>query len=179
MGEEWGRTQPFPFFCDFHDELARPVRDGRRREFARFAEFQDPALREKIPDPNALSTFAQAVLDWRAPESSGRARLARLLSRTAACAPCGDHAFAAAHSRPGRRFPASWRARAVGILVRRRAFRAAAVRQSRRGADRGRAQRAAGPCHRDGRRGAGGGTGARALACLVGRLVSPRRNAHE
>ena len=33
MGEEWGATQPFCFFTDFHDELADAVREGRRREF--------------------------------------------------------------------------------------------------------------------------------------------------
>ncbi len=66
MGEEWGCRQPFPFFCNFHDTLADQVREGRRREFARFPEFRDPKARERIPDPNALSTFQQAVLDWSA-----------------------------------------------------------------------------------------------------------------
>jgi 1,4-alpha-glucan branching enzyme len=64
MGEEWASKKPFPFFCDFHDELADKVREGRRREFARFPEFQDPKARERIPDPNDPATFAMAVLDW-------------------------------------------------------------------------------------------------------------------
>jgi malto-oligosyltrehalose trehalohydrolase len=64
MGEEWGAAEPFPFFCDFHDELADAVREGRRREFARFPEFQDEAARARIPDPNAEDTFRRAVLDW-------------------------------------------------------------------------------------------------------------------
>jgi 1,4-alpha-glucan branching enzyme/maltooligosyltrehalose trehalohydrolase len=64
MGEEWGSCQPFPFFCDFGPDLADAVREGRRREFARFPEFLDPQARNRIPDPNAESTFAQAVLDW-------------------------------------------------------------------------------------------------------------------
>ena len=34
MGEEWGATTPFPFFCDFEGDLADAVRAGRRREFA-------------------------------------------------------------------------------------------------------------------------------------------------
>ena len=58
MGEEWGAAEPFLFFCDFHDELAAAVRDGRRREFARFPEFADEAARARIPDPNAAATFA-------------------------------------------------------------------------------------------------------------------------
>jgi malto-oligosyltrehalose trehalohydrolase len=64
MGEEWGATQPFPFFCDFGDELAEAVRKGRRDEFARFPEFQDPHKRERIPDPTAESTFLSAKLRW-------------------------------------------------------------------------------------------------------------------
>jgi len=65
MGEEWGSTQPFPFFCDFSGDLADAVRTGRRAEFARFPEFQDEALRERIPDPQADATFLAAKLDWR------------------------------------------------------------------------------------------------------------------
>jgi 1,4-alpha-glucan branching enzyme len=68
MGEEWGATQPFCFFTDFHDELADAVREGRRREFQKFPEFASEAAREHIPDPNALSTFAASRLDWSVPE---------------------------------------------------------------------------------------------------------------
>ena len=57
MGEETGSTSPFLFFTDFHNELADAVRDGRRREFAKFEAFADPEARERIPDPNAPSTF--------------------------------------------------------------------------------------------------------------------------
>ena len=58
MGEETGSRSPFLFFTDFHDDLAEAVREGRRKEFARFEGFTDPAAREKIPDPNAAETFA-------------------------------------------------------------------------------------------------------------------------
>ncbi len=68
MGEEWGATQPFCFFTDFHDELADAVREGRRREFQKFPEFASEAARAHIPDPNALSTFTASRLDWSAPE---------------------------------------------------------------------------------------------------------------
>jgi malto-oligosyltrehalose trehalohydrolase len=64
MGEEWGATQPFPFFCDVGPELADAVREGRRAEFARFPEFADPAARARIPDPLAEATFDTAVLRW-------------------------------------------------------------------------------------------------------------------
>lgn len=64
MGEEYGCEQPFAFFCDFGPELARAVTEGRRNEFARFERFRSPAMREKIPDPNAAATFEAARLDW-------------------------------------------------------------------------------------------------------------------
>ncbi|WP_433887054.1 malto-oligosyltrehalose trehalohydrolase [Pseudomonas vranovensis] len=57
MGDEWGCEQPFVFFTDHHDELADAVREGRRAEFAGFADFADAATRSRIPDPNALETF--------------------------------------------------------------------------------------------------------------------------
>ena len=65
MGEEWGSSQPFPFFCDFHGELGELVRKGRRAEFASFPEFHDPEQRERIPDPQAIETFRSGKLDWR------------------------------------------------------------------------------------------------------------------
>lgn len=64
MGEEWGSRQPFLFFTDFHDELADAVREGRRREFARFPQFADADARAHIPDPNDPGTFAASMLDW-------------------------------------------------------------------------------------------------------------------
>lgn len=64
MGEEWGCTQPFTFFCDFGPDLADKVVAGRRQEFARFPQFSDPASRKQIPDPMDAKTFRQAVLDW-------------------------------------------------------------------------------------------------------------------
>ena len=64
MGEEWNASTPFPFFCDFSPMFAEAVRQGRREEFARFPEFQDPAQRERIPDPQSEETFASAKLRW-------------------------------------------------------------------------------------------------------------------
>ncbi|WP_431033573.1 malto-oligosyltrehalose trehalohydrolase [Pseudomonas yamanorum] len=57
MGDEWAADEPFMFFTDFHDELAAKVCEGRRGEFADFAAFADEQQRERVPDPNALSTF--------------------------------------------------------------------------------------------------------------------------
>jgi malto-oligosyltrehalose trehalohydrolase len=60
-GEETASTTPFLFFTDHHAELADAVREGRRQEFAGFAEFADPEKRERIPDPNAFGTFSASV----------------------------------------------------------------------------------------------------------------------
>ncbi len=58
MEEEFGSTQPFLYFTDYAGDLAQAVRDGRRREFAKFSAFTDPERRARIPDPNAVQTFA-------------------------------------------------------------------------------------------------------------------------
>jgi maltooligosyltrehalose trehalohydrolase len=58
MGEECGSTQPFLYFTDYAGELADAVREGRRREFEKFSAFTDPERRARIPDPNAVRTFA-------------------------------------------------------------------------------------------------------------------------
>jgi maltooligosyltrehalose trehalohydrolase len=63
MGEEWAATAPFLFFTDHGDDLADLVREGRRKEFAKFAAFTDPERRAAIPDPNAAATFAASVPD--------------------------------------------------------------------------------------------------------------------
>jgi maltooligosyltrehalose trehalohydrolase len=63
MGEEWGTKTPFLFFTDHNEELAKLVREGRRREFQHFAAFKDESRRVAIPDPNAAATFTASVPD--------------------------------------------------------------------------------------------------------------------
>jgi 1,4-alpha-glucan branching enzyme len=78
MGEEWGSTAPFPFFCDFQGDLADAVRKGRRKEFAgAYAKYGD-----EVPDPLDEATFRSAVLDWNArdlPKAHRRLTLVRAL----------------------------------------------------------------------------------------------------
>lgn len=62
MEEEFGSTQPFLYFTDYGGDLAEAVREGRRREFAKFSAFTDPERRTRIPDPNAAQTFALSSL---------------------------------------------------------------------------------------------------------------------
>jgi maltooligosyltrehalose trehalohydrolase len=73
MGEEWGSKAPFPFFCDFHGDLAEAVRRGRRREYGWAYE----RYGDEVPDPLAPATFQSAVLDWQSIDSpAGQERLA-------------------------------------------------------------------------------------------------------
>jgi maltooligosyltrehalose trehalohydrolase len=73
MGEEYGETNPFPFFCSFEDpELIAAVRRGRREEFAAFA------WQGEVPDPQAEATFASARLSWSWPEGTPQGGLRRL-----------------------------------------------------------------------------------------------------
>ena len=59
MGEEYGEPAPFQFFSDHIDEeIAIATRDGRRREFAAFAEFAG----EEVPDPQDPATFERSRL---------------------------------------------------------------------------------------------------------------------
>src|SRR6185437_14421970 len=67
MGEEWAAPEPFPYFCDFEPELAKKVRQGRRREFAHF--------QGQMPDPGDPATFASAHLQWTRLEEATHARM--------------------------------------------------------------------------------------------------------
>ena len=59
MGEEYGEPAPFQFFSDHIDEqIAVATRDGRRREFAAFAQFAG----EQVPDPQDPATFERSKL---------------------------------------------------------------------------------------------------------------------
>ncbi len=61
MGEETASRTPFLFFTDHDAELGARVREGRRKEFAHFAAFADPAQRARIPDPNDAATFEASI----------------------------------------------------------------------------------------------------------------------
>jgi malto-oligosyltrehalose trehalohydrolase len=66
QGEEIGSRTPFLFFTDHGPELAKAVREGRRREFAAFA---DAAHGREIPDPNSAATFRASDPEHDAPEA--------------------------------------------------------------------------------------------------------------
>jgi maltooligosyltrehalose trehalohydrolase len=110
MGEEWGSKAPFPFFCDFHGDLAEAVRRGRRGEYGWAYE----RYGNEVPDPLEPTTFQSAVLDWQSINSAaGRERLAlvqRLLkTRQHEIMPrLAGAAFGEAHARDDGLLTASW-----------------------------------------------------------------------
>jgi maltooligosyltrehalose trehalohydrolase len=62
MGEEHGERAPFQFFSDHIDKrIADATREGRRQEFAAFAEFAG----EEVPDPQDPATFERSKLTRR------------------------------------------------------------------------------------------------------------------
>jgi maltooligosyltrehalose trehalohydrolase len=61
MGEEYGERNPFQYFSDHLDPaVARATREGRKREFERFAGFGG-----EVPDPQARATFECSKLSRR------------------------------------------------------------------------------------------------------------------
>jgi maltooligosyltrehalose trehalohydrolase len=64
MGQEWASDSPFCYFTDHQAQLGRNITEGRRREFAQFSDFRDPAQRARIPDAQAESTFTSSKLSW-------------------------------------------------------------------------------------------------------------------
>jgi len=70
MGQEWAASSPFLYFTHHHDELGKGVTEGRRKEFAEFSDFRDPEKRDRIPDPQALRSFADSKLIWAEVEQS-------------------------------------------------------------------------------------------------------------
>jgi maltooligosyltrehalose trehalohydrolase len=86
QGEEYGERAPFQFFSNHIDEeIAAATREGRRREFATFAEFHG----DEIPDPQDPATFARSKLT-RAGEPAGMRELYADLLRARRELPPGD-----------------------------------------------------------------------------------------
>lgn len=73
MGEEYGETRPFPYFCSFLDSnLVEAIRRGRRAEHSA-ADSHGGEI-----DPQSEATFKSAKLSWSWPPDSLSAGLRRL-----------------------------------------------------------------------------------------------------
>ena len=69
MGQEWSASTPFLYFTDLEPELGRSVTEGRQRELA---------AAERIPDPQAETTFAASKLRWAEQRDGEHARVLAL-----------------------------------------------------------------------------------------------------
>jgi maltooligosyltrehalose trehalohydrolase len=77
MGEEYGERNPFQFFTDHIDPaIAEATRQGRKREFERFAAFAG----EDVPDPQDPATFERSKLDRSHADEELRAFYRELLA---------------------------------------------------------------------------------------------------
>ncbi len=84
QGEEHGESAPFLFFADHIDEeIVVATREGRRREFAAFAEFAG----EEVPDPQAVATFERSKLQRDGEPDGLRDLYARLIQARRAIGP--------------------------------------------------------------------------------------------
>jgi maltooligosyltrehalose trehalohydrolase len=63
QGQEFAASSPFLYFTDHNPDLGKLVTEGRRSEFKGFSAFRDPATRDRIPDPQAASTFERSRVD--------------------------------------------------------------------------------------------------------------------
>jgi maltooligosyltrehalose trehalohydrolase len=65
QGQEFGASNPFQYFADHVDELARLVQKGRTEFLAQFRSIAHPDLQEHLPHPGAPETFVESKLDRR------------------------------------------------------------------------------------------------------------------
>ncbi len=63
MGEEWGASTPFPYFCDFHGDLSEAVQRGRCEQIGKLPGVSPEDLKN-APNCQAESTFRSAQLRW-------------------------------------------------------------------------------------------------------------------
>ncbi len=63
MGEEWGASSPFPYFCDFHGDLSEAVQKGRCEQISKLPGVSQEDLKN-APNCQAESTFRSAQLRW-------------------------------------------------------------------------------------------------------------------
>ena len=83
MGEEWGASQPFPYFCDLHGDLGEAVQKGRCAEISKLPGVSPEDLKN-APNCQAESTFRSAQLQWaelKAPEHAAWMELYKGLLR--------------------------------------------------------------------------------------------------
>ena len=64
QGQEFFASTPFLYFADHVPEIAKDVREGRRKSLQQFGSATDSAAEARLPAPDDLGTFAACRLDW-------------------------------------------------------------------------------------------------------------------
>lgn len=75
MGEEWATTKRFSFFTDYGPEIGSTIKAGRLEEFKDWdltSVYGD--TNPQMPDPQDISTFEDAKLDWEKASEPDNAR---------------------------------------------------------------------------------------------------------
>jgi maltooligosyltrehalose trehalohydrolase len=64
MGQEWAASTCFPYFTDLPGEVGAKMRENRLNEFRHYQANYDRETLDRMPDPQAETTFRAAKLDW-------------------------------------------------------------------------------------------------------------------
>ena len=64
MGEEWGSSTPFYFFCNFNEELSKLVDLGRKEDIKKNRQNIEQKELKRIPVPSKIQTFTDSKLNW-------------------------------------------------------------------------------------------------------------------
>ncbi|MBB1250321.1 malto-oligosyltrehalose trehalohydrolase [Rhizobium sp. G21] len=76
MGEDYGDTQPFLFFCDHEGRVGGEARENRIREGIAFATLTEGERPDDLVDPNLPEAFSSSKIVWSRREApEGRRRL--------------------------------------------------------------------------------------------------------
>ncbi len=78
MGQEWGASTPFLYFCEHPDDIGQKVIEGRAREFAHHFDEAGETSGRPLPNPQARETFEASKLDWDEREKPEHAPLLAL-----------------------------------------------------------------------------------------------------
>ena len=63
QGQEYAASQPFYYFADHDEHLAKLIRKGRAKEMSQFASVAQPEVQAMLPDPSAEQTFRACALN--------------------------------------------------------------------------------------------------------------------
>jgi maltooligosyltrehalose trehalohydrolase len=72
QGQEFAASSPFLFFADHKPDLAKAVREGRRKFLCQFPSIATPESQARLADPCDPATFERCKLDLRERQTNAR-----------------------------------------------------------------------------------------------------------